>query len=34
MTAALRESGGNIARAARMLGIARSTLYARLARRG
>jgi len=34
MTAALRESGCNIAKAARMLGIARSTLYARLARCG
>jgi len=33
ITTALRESGGNIAKAARTLGIARSTLYARLARR-
>jgi len=31
MLAALRESQGNVSRAARILGIARSTLYARLA---
>jgi len=32
IAAALRENGGNIAKAARTLGIARSTLYARLSR--